>query len=207
MILMIVLSAVIGLIFILMCVYIRNRYGKYASGTTLNLFILLGLAGFAVAGFTGYRYFTLPCVADVGELLSKNWVPYLKQSCSLNKTMNVKVLPFKSTKDNSNIVIKRDLPAAVESVLSRYLTLLEKKENALLGELTAQQNLSELFDPATVAELGKKIGANYLVVGEASVEGSRIKFLDLRIVNVEKGIFCGQKFTIMCDVFGGCKVY
>jgi len=185
--------------------FLRNKYGRYASrfltGMTGVLSILLLGGGL----FVLYAYLSLPAVSDIGDIVSQNWLPSLQKSCLLNQKEIIAVMPFKLRHEMSKQDVETFVPSIMETVFSQYGRVVERRDTEkILAEMATQS--SDLFDPQFTARVGKHLGANYVLIGEIAREGDRINFLNLRLVNIETAEFCGKSFTLICD-WKGCKSF
>ncbi|RKX57601.1 MAG: hypothetical protein DRP29_08185 [Thermodesulfobacteriota bacterium] len=199
-----IVLTIFGLLLITLSFSIKNKYGRYASKSMIIFFLILGVLFILTSSIVFYNFFyRIPDFMTIAEIVQTEWFPQLKYDCGFSRDKVVAVTPLKL---NTDIQDQEALLASLESVFSYYIKLVERRRlKSVLSELAMQGK--ELFDPTKAAEVGKFLGANYVLVGEGRINNGKVMFLSLRLVNVETASFCGKSFTIICSVFKGCKIY
>ena len=199
------LAIVIGIGLLLVGFYYHSKYEAYARKPVVYTVYAVSLLFLLVGIFVLYRTNNFPDFSTVAEIVYEEWIPELEKSCELNREKRVAILPIfvEGKGENKD---EEMLLASLESIFSRQVLVVERRRlKSVLSELSLQQG--EIFDPSTAAQVGKFLGANYVVVGEGKLSGDKIQFLSLRLVNVETAAFCGKSFTVVCNLLKGCRSY
>lgn len=109
--------------------------------------------------------------------------------------ITVAVLDFKNNSGQFNLdVLEKNVPEMLKTELSRAGSGIWVVERQKLEMVLQEQALAQtgLIDQKTAQEVGQLAGAQYLLNGEISLSGSRLR-IDCHILKVENGQVRGEK--------------
>ncbi|KAA0227709.1 hypothetical protein EDS67_14115 [candidate division KSB1 bacterium] len=109
--------------------------------------------------------------------------------------ITVAVLDFKNNSGQFNLdVLEKNVPEMLKTELSRAGSGIWVVERQKLEMVLQEQALAQtgLIDQKTAQEVGQLAGAQYLLNGEISLSGSRLR-IDCHILKVENGKVRGEK--------------
>lgn len=110
-------------------------------------------------------------------------------------TLTVAVLDFKNNSGLFNLdVLEKNLPEMLKTELSHAGSRIWVVERQKLEMILQEQALGQtgLIDQKTAQAVGQLAGAQYLLTGEISLSGSRLR-IDCHILKVETGQVRGEK--------------
>lgn len=109
--------------------------------------------------------------------------------------ITVAVLDFKNNSGQFHLdVLEKNVPEMLKTELSRAGSGIWVVERQKLEMILQEQALAQtgLIDQKTAQEVGQLAGAQYLLTGEISLSGSRLR-IDCHILKVENGQVRGEK--------------
>lgn len=114
---------------------------------------------------------------------------------SYSTAITVAVLDFKNNSGQFHLdVLEKNVPEILKTELSRAGSGIWVVERQKLEMILQEQALAQtgLIDQKTAQEVGQLAGAQYLLNGEISLSGSRLR-IDCHILKVENGQVRGEK--------------
>lgn len=124
-------------------------------------------------------------------------MPVPTVAASDSTAITVAVLDFKNNSRQFNLdVLEKNVPEMLKTELSRLGSGIWVVERQKLEMILQEQALAQagLIDQKTAQEVGQLAGAQYLLTGEISLSGSRLR-LDCHILKVATGQVRGEKIV------------